>query len=443
MAKRKQRRRISIGTWFILLLTVGTLGACALLLPALTGPVTDIQVNTEVLLDALSSAVTLPGRQGEPSPTSQAGLTAAEPEASPVAAATPAPTPAPRKVTICAVGSIFGARDIRQSGYDKESKSYLYNDIFEQMRPYLETADMTICTSEAVYAGEDAGYSDYNLPDAMLDALRYVGIDMISLGNEHALSKGLDGLRATIQAMESKGFLITGVDPELAELGASPVFQINGIQIAVLGYTGSLSNESQSRVKKKADRAVIPMLETERVKSDIAAARKSGADLVIVIPHWGTKNSAKITTEQKKLAEQLTASGADLVLGAHPNVLQRIERQQAQQADGSIRDALVAYSLGSFLTNVRDTANSAGVVLRIEVEMDPDTRKVRIASCTYAPTWVSRVRNAEGSGYTYRILRADDEDSAAGLDDQSLKSLEAAAEFVEKTLADSAAQKML
>ncbi len=430
----RRPRRISAGTWVVLFLSIATLGLCAVTLPRLMGSGHDVTINPRLLLDALVD-LQLPSMPGQQQPI--AFQAEAQPDATDVPTVVPAPTAGPRQLSICAVGSVFGAKDIRQSGYDKESKTYHFEDIFGEVRPYLSEADLAICTAETIFGGEEIGYSDYNMPDEMLDALRASGMDMISLASESTLTRGIDGLNNTIQALESRGMMITGIDPQIANRGASSIFQINDIQISVLGYTETLSNDSKNRVKA-ADRAIIPMMDIERIKADITDARKNGADLVIVMPHWGTKNSAKISADQRKWAEQLTAAGADIVLGAHPNVVQRIERQTVQQANGGMRDTLVAFSLGSFLTNVRDTANAASIVLRIELQMDPATRKLTIVSCTYTPIWVSRLHADTGSAYTYRILRSDDSDSLKGLDANATESIHQAVDFIQKTLQDSA-----
>ncbi|MDR3051747.1 MAG: CapA family protein [Oscillospiraceae bacterium] len=448
MGAKRRRRSVSAGTWLVLALTLCTLGGGALALSRLAGGGEDARMDARLLLDALSNSVRLPeltAPEGAPEPIGQpVGQTPAPQTQAAYAAtqATPSPTQAPRALTICAVGSLFGAKNIRQSGYDQESRTYLYDDIFADVRRMLTEADLALCVAETGFAGQEAGYSDYNTPDAMLDALRYAGIDMLSLASEHALNNGLDGLSATIRTIESKGLMVTGVDPAFDALGAAQVFQINDIQIAVLAYTYGISNAGQRNVKK-ADRGAIPILEEQRVREDIASARKAGADLVVVMPHWGKKNSQKIDSDQRKLAERLVAFGADIVLGAHPDVVQRVERQQAQRADGSTGEGLVAYSLGSFLTDVRDVSNAAGMVLRIRVEMDPTTRKVRVTDCDYVPTWVSRLRGQNGPDYQYHIYRADDAGASVVLDSVSLKSMDNALSFVRKTLADSAAKQAL
>ncbi len=430
----RRPRRISAGTWVVLFLTVATLGLCAVTLPRLLGAGHDVTINPRLLLDALVD-LDLPNMPGQQQPVSFQQDQSTHATAAP--SISPSPTAGPRRLSICAVGSVFGAKDIRQSGYDKESKTYHFEDIFSEIRPYLSEADLALCTAETAFGGEEIGYSDYNMPDEMLDALRASGMDMISLASESTLTRGMDGLNNTIQALESRGLMVAGIDPQFTTLGASSIFQINDIQISVLGYTETLNNDSKNRVKA-SERGIIPMMDMERIKADIADARKNGADLVIVMPHWGTKNSAKISSDQRKWSEQLTAAGADIVLGAHPNVVQRIERQTVQQGNGAARDTVVAFSLGSFLTNVRDTANSASIVLRMDIEMDPATRKLTIASCTYTPIWVSRLHANTGSGYTYRILRSDDEDSLKGLDANATESIRLAADFIKKTLQDSA-----
>ena len=438
--RKRRRRGISMGTVCILLLVAGTLSLTAWLFPRLSWDTSDIRVNSQAFLDTLGEAVTLPGLPGMPrtGATAQPILGATPAPGLPLPQVTPSPTPVPtpRVVTLCAVGSIAAPKNVRQSVYDEESRTYDFTPIFEEARGLLTAGDLTLCTVETVFAGKDAGYNDFNAPDELLSALRYAGIDMLSLATERALEQGLDGLRSTVMAMESAGFMVAGAYPSAQDAENLQIFQINDIQIAVLAYSETLS-DAGGRKTKKDDRYALPMLEEERVRTDIANARRAGANLVIVMPHWGKKNTSKVDAKQQDWARKLAEMGADIVLGAHPGVVQRVDWLSRGQDGAGRQDTLVAYSLGYFLSDSRDAANAGGVALRIEVEMEPMTGAVRITQCAYAPTWVQRV--SSGGKYTYTILRADDALTIDSLDSTTRKNMDKSLKVVQRSMADGAA----
>lgn len=433
---KRARRGISAGTVFVLLLTALTVGMGVWIVPRLIGDIQDIQIDPERLLNALSDTIDQSGasraalnaeNKVDPARTEPS---ASAPEVQPSAGPTAVPT---RMLSIMAAGNLMVPKNVRQSGYDAETKTYDYNEIFSEIKPLFSSADLALCTVESVFGGEGTTYDEYNAPDAMLDALKYAGVDMLSLGNEHALEYGLEGLRSTMMAMESKGFMVTGAVANKEDVGRTQVFQVNGVQIAVMGYSYGISTQAQ-KMTKKDDRYATPLLTPEDIGVDIANARKAGADVVIVMPHWGTRNSAKVDNTQKRLAEQLVGMGADLVLGSHPNVVQRAEYVRATASDGSTREGFVAYSMGSLLSDGREE-NAAAILMHFDLQVDQQTRTVRVMRYGYVPTWIMRARTQDGK-FAYSILRADDEDAAAALETGPRKNMAEALKMIQKALAE-------
>lgn len=433
--RKRRRRSISAGTVLVALLTLATLGMAAWLLPKFTDSARNLRIDPQKLFGSLTAQVEVPGServsadQGEAAPTIAPAIVPVAQSTPPPAASTPSPV---RLLSIAVGGSVHVPKNVRQSGYDKERGAYSYERLFGDVQGLLSGADLTLCTVESTFTGQD--FTDYNAPDAMLDALKFAGVDLLSLGNERALDKGIEGLRATVTTMESKGFIVAGAASYKEDLGAIRLFQINDVQVAVLAYSYGVSNEGKKRTAKE-DRFATPLLEPDEIRADIANARKAGADVVIVMPHWGTRNSLKVSDAQKALGEQLVAMGADLVVGAHPNVVQRVDRVKADGQDGNAREAIVAYSLGSLLSDGRDLVNASSMVMHFNFQVNMSTHTARLVRFGYAPIWVQRDRVSSGK-YAYSLLRADDEDTMAAVEAATRRRLEDACVTVEKALAD-------
>jgi len=427
-----RRKGISAGTVLLLALTASTLGATAWFLPKLVDDMPDLRIDAQKLFGGVAASM-----QG----TEDARQNAAS-DGSPVPARTEAdagpavqigPTPSPvRMLSIKVAGSIFVPRNVRQSGYDQDAGAYAYDTIFSEVQGLLSGADLTLCTVESTFAGQD--YTDYNAPDAMLDALKFAGINLISLGNERALDSGIEGLRTTVTAMESRGFTVTGASPHREDVGAVRLIQVDGVQVAVLAYSYGISSEGQRRTHRD-DRFAVPPLDPDVIRNDIANARKAGADVVIVMPHWGTRNSAKVSPSQRTLGEQLVAMGADLVVGAHPNVVQRVDLVQAIGPTGKAQEAIVAYSLGCLLSDARDLPGASSMVMHFDFQVDTAAKTAKLVRYGYAPIWLQRDRIASGR-YAYSLLRADDEDTANMVDAATRRRMSDACITVQKVLAE-------
>jgi len=156
---------------------------------------------------------------------------------------------------------------------------------------------------------------------------------------------------------------------------------------------------------------------------------------VIVMPHWGTRNNTKVTPAQKALGEQLVAMGADLVVGAHPNVVQRVDRVQAVGPMGRPHEAIVAYSLGSLLSDSRDLTGASSMMMHFDFQVDTAAKTAKLVRYGYVPIWLQRDRVSSGR-YAYSVLRADDENTEEIVDAATRRRMNDAVITVQKVLAE-------
>ena len=100
--------------------------------------------------------------------------------------------------------------------------------------------------------------------------------------------------------------------------------------------------------------------EDSEVLSDIRAARKAGAHIVIPFMHWGWENRHTPSLRQRMLARRMIDAGASLVVGGHPHVIQDAELY---------RGKLIVYSLGNFVFDgFTRPENNTGWILRLDVD---------------------------------------------------------------------------
>ena len=356
------------------------------------------------------------------------------PTASPMPEITEGPTPSPsptatpalepKRLTIAAAGTIYAPKTVRES-VQEGTDHYDFMTTFEGLSGALENADLSIVTLETLAAGREKGYGNYNTTPQILDALRAVGVNFVSLATERALDKGYDGLDITASELTSRSIGFAGVYPDGTNTGAV-MANIDGVQVAVLAYTYGLSDEGRERTRDDS-RGVVAMMDSQRVVRDITQARVDGANIVVVLPHWGTKNRAQTPDTVQTMAREMAQAGADVIFGTHPNVAQGIERLQTVRSDGLTYETVVCYSLGCLLTDARDSENTAGMAVRLEMTYDPATRRASPGTLEIVPLYIARQR--EDSGIVYRVVDAENEQAIQSL---TITEQAAAAQAVER-----------
>ena len=384
---------MSRGTKIILGLTAVILLLSAAFLFSISGK--DITNRAEQFLLQLEQ-----NRQSQVQTNDEAELArvqeqSATPKPETEATAEPKATPAPEiHFSIAAAGTVNAPRLIRESVLQDDG-DYDFLPVFEGISQAMQGADMSIVTLETMTA-ENLPYQSYNAPPSLLSALKQIGIDLVSLATEHALDHGYEALALTRADLNSAGLSWCGLEGEDTRLS------IGGLRIAVLSGTYGFSEQSH----RNGDTDRISSL-GQAITNKIASVRADGVNLVIVIPHWGIKNSPDISEEMRIQAREWAAAGADLILGAHPNVVLPSEMLHVERPDGRLHDCLVYYSLGALLTDGRNAENSAGVIARISLYYDPESRLVDFERVNNFPTYIAQVKKEDEQNWRVLIAGED------------------------------------
>ena len=168
-------------------------------------------------------------------------------------------------------------------------------------------------------------------------ALNEMGVDIVSLANNHTLDYGREALSDTFQALDGAGILYGGAGDSTARAKEVQVVEVNGKRYGFIAV---------SRVVPSADWKIengTPGMFTcydAAALIEVIKEAKQTCDFVTVFPHWGTEYSEQPNTVQRELAKQCMDAGADLIVGAHTHCLEGI-----QFMDGKP----VFYSLGNFI----------------------------------------------------------------------------------------------
>ncbi len=318
----------------------------------------------------------------------------------------------PQSVHLLSAGdNLIHSSLYEQAAARSEDGGYDFTYLYENVAPYLSSADITTLNQETVIVPSHSP-STYPLFNSPPELASYVtdlcGVDVLNLANNHCLDQGTEGLGECLSFWSDNypDVLTTGVYQNEADYQTLRLKEVDGITFAFLGMTEltnglSLASGSEIIIDQALDDAGLQQLHDEIERADEAA------DIVVMNVHWGNEYSFTPTDRQRYLAEQMTEWGVDIVIGHHPHVLQPVETRET--SDG--RTALIAYSLGNFASAQSDAYCLIGGVLDYTVTRESEDGEAALSSYSLTP-----IVTHYDSGYANnRIYLLDDytEDLAA------------------------------
>ncbi|GAA2085857.1 CapA family protein [Streptomyces albiaxialis] len=220
---------------------------------------------------------------------------------------------------------------IRQARADSGGSGYDFRTMLAAAKPVASKADLAICHMETVYGEDDgpfSGYPAFVTPPQLARAVKDTGYDSCSTASNHTLDDGSDGVERTLDAMDEAGLRHAGSARSEAESTRPAMLRAGGANVAQLAYTYGTNGIPLPEDKPWT----VNMIDRDRIIADARAARKAGADVVVVSLHWGTEWQEAPDATQKSLSRKLTASRSggrkdiDLILGTHAHVPQAYEK---------------------------------------------------------------------------------------------------------------------
>lgn len=268
--------------------------------------------------------------------------------------------------------SLFMVGDalIHSSVYEdarQEDGTYNFVPMLAAIKPTSSKYDLAYYNQETVLGGTEIGLSNYprfNSPYEVGDAFIDAGFNMVSLATNHTMDRGEIGVLNSVQYWKSKGDLIAASGQwssyEERSESVAKVYSVNGINYAFISYTIWNNGLSTPYDKDYLNNEYSP----EKAALDIASVRDK-VDFVIVAMHWGTEYSFRVDYKQEEIAQYLSSLGVDLIIGAHPHVVQTAEYIN----DGK---TFVIYSLGNFISDQNDVDNFTGLAFEVTLHKHVD-----------------------------------------------------------------------
>ncbi len=282
---------------------------------------------------------------------------------------------------------------------------YDYTPCFRHIRPVIERADIAVANLELSLPGKPpyTGYPMFRSPDALAEALKSAGFDLLVTANNHSNDGRGEGVKSTIATLQNLGFWQTGTFRNQAERNAAYplVVSKNGFRIAFLNATYG-TNEVRTQPP-----TIVNLLDTVQLAHDLWLARQKKPDFIIAIVHWGLEYQLKENDDQRAMARFLISHGADLVIGSHPHVVQPIKLTHAQGTDGTMREALVVYSLGNFISNQTQPNTDGGILFQVDLLKKRGGKKAELGDFGFLPVWryIHRAASGKATYFTLPVSR--------------------------------------
>jgi poly-gamma-glutamate synthesis protein (capsule biosynthesis protein) len=243
--------------------------------------------------------------------------------------------------------------------------------LFDGVREHLKSADLVVGNLEtpltdwieqtpnkdkaAVEAGKDV-ILRVSSPEAA-QALADAGIKVVGLANNHVMDFTERGLLDTLERLRKAGVSYAGAGANLAEAEDALILKIKGKRIGILSFSDVVPRYSWAEANHPG---IATAKEADRVVRAVRRTRPK-VDILIMVFHWGTQFLQEPIPRQVFLAQEAQRAGADLVLGAHPHVLQGV---------GCVGRAPVVYSAGNFVFPTMSAPTRRTAIFEFEFSSD-------------------------------------------------------------------------
>lgn len=262
----------------------------------------------------------------------------------------------------------------------------------EELRQVIQASDYFMVNQEFPFsdrgtAAEDKQFT-FRLPPSRVHLLQEMGIDMVTLANNHSLDFGTDALLDTCRTLDEAGIRYVGAGENMARARQLETVEVKGKTIGFLGSSRVIPVYDWTAGEEKPGVAIT--YDPGMLLKDIAAA-KQVCDYVVVYVHWGKEKAVTPEEYQQTMGRQYIDAGADLVIGSHPHVLQGIEYYQGKP---------IVYSLGNFVFG-----SSIPRTMLLQAALGKDGVKLSAVPCKSAAGYTQMEKDPEKITAFYQELQ--------------------------------------
>jgi hypothetical protein len=224
--------------------------------------------------------------------------------------------------------------------------------------PTLRRADIAFGNLECAISLRGAAVpKEFNFrgrPRRLAQVIRFAGLDVLNLANNHAGDFGSAALLDTVRAVRAGGVQPVGAGATLAAARRPRVVTRLGLRVGFVGFSDIGPASFFAGPGRPGTSPAAPAA----IAAAVRAARRV-SDVVVATFHWGVERSPGENDRQRMFAAAALHAGASAVIGAHPHVLQPVRRPGGRR--------LIAYSLGNFVWAAGSPQTTSSAILRVRL----------------------------------------------------------------------------
>lgn len=249
-------------------------------------------------------------------------------------------------VTISFAGDILFDPNYSVMATLLQNGGHISNAIKPDVIAEMESADIMMLNNEFPYTDRGTPTKGkkftFRASTSSVSYLQDMGVDIVSLANNHSYDYGEQGFRDTLQTLKDARIPYVGAGRNEEEALKPVYYIINNMKIAFVSATQIEKGDYPDTKGATTESPGVFRCWNVQKLLQVVAEAKENSDFVIVYIHWGTENQESTDWAQDEQAPQIVAAGADLIIGNHPHLLQKID---------VIDGVPVVYSLGNFWFN--------------------------------------------------------------------------------------------
>ena len=285
-----------------------------------------------------------------------------------------------RKLSLMIAGNIYQTEDQIKQAYKPAENRYDFSSQWRNINPILNLGDIVIANLKTSFSNDIS--SVFSSPDELALSIKYAGINNVVLANSNTGFIEKKSLRRTQKQLAIFDINTTGAyEDNIQRRGNNPlIINRKGFNIALLNYSELYKRHSVSKD------FIINTIDKRTIEEDIFLAKQQKVDFIVVYFDWGGNYQEYPSSINEGFAKFCFETGADLVVGAFPNIVQRID-QMPYYYQGKEKIGMVCYSLGNLVSSSSEDRAKMGVIMDIELLKNNYTGETKLGDYGFIPIW--------------------------------------------------------
>ncbi len=276
------------------------------------------------------------------------------------------PFEAPKDSSVSEV-SFFAVGDVLFHGAlfkecAKDSSLCHFDYVFEPWKKDIQAADIAVVNQETIFVPRSERYTSYpnfGSPEEVGLAELDAGFDLVTHATNHTIDRRAAAVDYTLSFWKEKPVKALGIHPTREDRDSAFTLEKNGIRFGFVNFTYGLNGQ-----KLPADRPyLVDVLDSADEWLFQIHRAEAAAEVTVAFLHFGTEYTDLPTQEAMRFAEKAIDAGADILVCAHPHVIEPFGVFTTKAGNR----ALVYWSLGNFVSNQQDISTNLGGVAKFTV----------------------------------------------------------------------------